>query len=128
MSETETRKFEVDCGFLLRLIPSPKDPASALADSIEKWEFLAEWCEEHPDDPIPQDGGIDTCALCQLYEPRETDCIACPVKKRTGKSECDDTPYIEYWRLYGRDERAEMAVPVARDMADFLKSLQKGEA
>jgi hypothetical protein len=63
----------------------------ALQGSISKWRGIVAGTAE--------DDGQENCALCQLFmiDPSDhTNCEACPVGIKTGKSLCHDTPYDDY--------------------------------
>src|SRR5882672_8161326 len=79
----------------------PTDGAEALEHSIEKYRQMLQWCKDHPDLPMGFPG-VDACALCQLYAKdvynhnthrNEMECDGCPVKEKTGRSGCEDTPW-----------------------------------
>ena len=77
-----------------------KRTAKALEKSIEhhKQNLLA----ETPDDVRL---GADFCALCNLFNKYDrpinnTDCIGCPVHKKTGEKYCGGTPYEESRRAF----------------------------
>lgn len=72
-------------------------PPTPLEESIEHWTRLANGVSA-------DDEGIHSnhCALCSLYynkaDPNDKNsltnqCHGCPVKAKTGKSECQDTPW-----------------------------------
>lgn len=96
---------------------------TALKESIEKWERNA--VAETPEDFTT---GVASCALCRIFEWRG--CAGCPVKRRTGKTACADTPFvyaaIARWR-WSRDPsdaaRRGAAHAYARDEVAFLRSL-----
>jgi len=58
------------------------------------------------------------CAFCdQYYWVR--DCEGCPVKKHTGKSVCEDTPYRKAMTLY-----KDIQFNYHRRLSDFRKAVQ----
>lgn len=87
----------------------------ALKGSIEKWRRIVEgtgW-----------DYGPRNCPLCIMFRDWDDDgvnsCGGCPVKERTGKDGCEDTPYEAYVDAEGTiGEKA-----AARAELDFLRSL-----
>ena len=87
--------------------------AAALRGSIRKWEMIV--------DGLIEDEGSDNCPLCQLYATQaaietDTECRGCPVMTATGKNNCDDTPYSDwYWSSNDLGH--------ATRMLDFLKSI-----
>lgn len=103
----------------------------ALDGSIEKWEKIDK------KDGADQSGG--NCPLCNMYTDREA-CSMCPVKKKTGKQGCLDTPYEDWTihqRKYHKDENDKI-IPwsgyvalcpechaIARREVNFLKSLRE---
>lgn len=98
-----------------------KRTATALEGSIKKWEAIVatvatgEEAEEH---------GNEDCPLCQLYHPASTGANwdkgcsrTCPIKKKTGHSYCNESPY-ENWDRY--DQR----LADAEAMLNFLIELR----
>jgi len=67
---------------------------SILEESVIKWRHIA------LRQRIPM-GDID-CDLCQMY-PGE--CELCPVYAETGRTSCNDTPFVDYdnWLPYAPD-------------------------
>jgi hypothetical protein len=95
----------------------------ALKASIAKWERNV--AAVTPDDV---ELGYMACPLCTLFW--DDDCKGCPVAMKTGKVECDSTPYYDaYWAfnnwiLLGSSSVAGEAFrSAAQDEVDFLKSL-----
>jgi hypothetical protein len=69
---------------------------AALKGSIAKWEGIVAG--------TAADQGERNCPLCQQF-PSPT-CNGCPVKERTGRSNCSGTPYHGEWmRLSEPDVR-----------------------
>lgn len=63
----------------------------ALEDSIAHWQRLTDNKATSKDLPV----GGTTCALCKLYYATDVrPCFSCPVKIKTGRSSCINTPYI----------------------------------
>jgi hypothetical protein len=102
----------------------------ALRGSIEKWERIVAGAANN---------GPDDCPLCAMFNRLFSlgartfpgfGCDGCPVKERTGKNGCNDTPYVEFDDAYGdysdsdlsEDERQERR-ECAQAELDFLKSL-----
>ena len=108
-----------------------KEKLKAIKGSIEKWDKISKREEE--------DYGSDNCPLCQLYSQQLPGCPACPVHKKTGKPQCDGTPYSDYREALREESRMESlcwAVPskntqeakdttdkAARRFHDWLKDL-----
>lgn len=90
------------------------DPLSL---SIEKWRTIADYLEEHPGVQV-RDGGIFTCAMCVVYNTNH-DCIECPIRKFTGKSGCEGTPYKMFVKSNFQ------SVVAARAEEWFLRVLQE---
>ena len=72
----------------------PLTVEEALGLSIEKWTLIVKKLRENPDLFI-NDGGPDTCGLCQMFF--DYYCDGCPVQKATGYSGCRATPYDNDW-------------------------------
>jgi hypothetical protein len=91
----------------------------ALELSIKKWETIVKLHEEGEGPFI--EGGVYTCALCQVYFSEE--CTRCPVREKTGHPYCKDTPYQKYdiTDLYDRDSLLQFA----KEELEFLKSLKE---
>jgi hypothetical protein len=92
-----------------------QETLTALKMSIEHWEDIVK-------DPENTPSGRGTCALCQEFNPYEVGfnplvppCEGCPVKEKTGKSYCNNTPYSEFQMNRTSAE--------AQKELDFLKSL-----
>lgn len=89
--------------------------------SITKWKFIA----SHAGSKYVSgtytlgDGAGSTCGLC--YKNYDLGCSACPVMKRTGKSQCSGTPYVRYTMA----ESPKDLVKAAKAMVKFLESLRK---
>lgn len=95
----------------------------ALEASIKHWE-------KNRDVLTPSDVSYspENCALCQLFfygHPNR--CIGCPIRGRTGRPLCEDTPYEDAvnarndWKNgYASQEDFQAA---AQAEVDFLKSL-----
>lgn len=67
-----------------------KRTLKALHGSVRKWIAIAEWKGE--------DKGGSNCPLCEEFYHKYDDknCAGCPVRGRTGKPGCRDTPYAGY--------------------------------
>lgn len=65
--------------------------------------------------PVPEN-----CAFCVMYIDGENACSLCPVRLKTGKSHCDDTPYEKADFLYQaiQDDGK-------RNIKDFHKAAQR---
>ena len=102
--------FKVVNGVVVRGKDYPKKitKKNALALSVAKWKFMVTQKE-----PLPDDGGADTCALCHAYQDDCSTCTVCPVKQKTGHGLCWGSPYIDAFDLLGA--KAELA---------FLQSLK----
>ena len=97
---------------------------TALKQSIEKWErnVVAETTDDFTT-------GATTCPLCGLFW-RGGRCTGCPIKVKTGKPRCIDTPYMEaytagrVWRYdpFRTGFRA-AAHAASREEVAFLRSL-----
>ncbi len=94
--------------------PKEMTAAQALERSILKWYFVLKHLEE-----IEDDGGMDTCALCDKFY-SEAVCRGCPVRKETGKGCCYGSPY-ERMDFDRKDDNMECFV---RAEIQFLESLR----
>ena len=93
---------------MLERLAKGEDP---LELSIQKWQDIV--------DGKGQDEGDLNCALCEEYSPK--DCEGCPIREKTGKSDCADTPYFGY-----QDKMTKPAkLRWAKKELEFLKSLRK---
>ena len=97
----------------------------ALEASIKHWEENA--VAETFDDASIDAGN---CALC-IYYFDSGNCTDCPVKIKTGKSHCDNTPYGKAWDALDLWRKG-LSVPMpfheaARAEVKFLKSLRPVE-
>lgn len=90
-----------------------KTTLRALQGSIEKWQDIV--------DGWDRDFGADNCPLCQLFleTNRIPRCHGCPVRKKTKKSLCFGSPYINYQHAETKEE----AQYYAEAELTFLQSL-----
>jgi hypothetical protein len=91
--------------------PSPKfdNAIDALKHSIQKWETIVQKLKEGYK---IQDYDSRSCALCKTF----IMCVNCPVCLKTGRTDCELTPYgIFSWN--------DTSIEKAQDEVDFLKSL-----
>jgi hypothetical protein len=67
----------------------------ALKASIKKWETIFVL---HCDNKLVSNWFADTCALCSLFIKNDIlgECAHCPIKKKTGSTQCRNTPFIAY--------------------------------
>ena len=77
----------------------------ALQSSIAKWDAIAAG--------TGVDQAADNCALCKIFQGASVDvdgasvwreCAGCPVMERTGKQECEGSPYYEFRALAKRGD------------------------
>lgn len=92
----------------------------ALEGSIKKWEEIVAG--------TGVDLGYNNCPLCAEFLKKnnvnEENCVGCPVRERTGKTYCSDTPYDD-WSDTPYDDWSECrARKYAQAELDFLKSLR----
>ena len=95
----------------------------ALIKSIQKWQDIVDG--KNTDAPDSKN-----CPLCEVfYGTYPKQCIGCPVMKRTGISQCQNTPYNAAWRRWdefkiNKTEESRLAyIEAAKLELDFLKSL-----
>lgn len=106
----------------------------ALEGSISKWQAIV--------DGTGVDDGTANCPLCQMFyeEVDEEDgdwedihCHGCPVREKTGKPDCDGTPFYEwratvpYTQNYPYRAITEEQKSAAKEELEFLKSLRPTE-
>ena len=66
--------------------------------TIEKWHAVRAAFDGIPDGARVNDGGVRTCALCQVYYD-DGACTRCPITRYTGAGQCRETPYLEWaWK------------------------------
>lgn len=95
---------------------------------IEKWKQLAEELERY--DIYIECGGVDTCALCQLFHAKGIYssnsaifcCFECPIWQYTGKHYCYNTPYEKYVRLNTDD--VNYRIQICNEEIEFLKKVK----
>jgi len=96
----------------------------SLLKSIERWERNLE---------VANDDGIfllnaDSCPLCVEFYGNE--CEGCPVKNKTGKPYCRDTPYpdvygLSYDKKKGRLVDQEAVIIATEKELNYLKEIKK---
>ena len=100
----------------------------ALRLSIEHWRVNEQALTTYEVSTSPME-----CALCSMFFWTETDCIGCPVSKRTGLPICEGTPYYnankaliewgeagDFLTIWRCREKFKL---LARDMRRFLEGL-----
>lgn len=92
--------------------------------SIKKWLTIVELHLAGGPDAVRMDGGIRTCALCQIYFPS---CDNCPIRKHTGYPGCRGTPYDDYLAASNFPHRVPRPgiakLDAAKDEVIFLRGL-----
>jgi hypothetical protein len=89
---------------------------TALRGSIAKWEGIVAGTAKNE--------GAGNCPLCQLFlvpAPLGSECVGCPVRDRSGASNCFNTPYMNFvwtWPLYSEKKHEH-----AKRELEFLTSL-----
>lgn len=95
----------------------------ALKQSIAHWRRLATGKEKQWEEP-----NAEHCALCTRFL-KSALCYGCPVKERSGKRECNGTPYVDAYHAWSawkwnEDEQLEPAFrTAAKKQLAFLESL-----
>jgi len=96
----------------------------ALKGSIVKWEKIVAG--------TGTDDGCSNCPLCVLFHDSSDEgimCEGCPVRGRTGRDGCSDTPYDDWYDTKLAMEDVESnglthkQTRIAQAELDFLKSL-----
>ena len=107
-------------------LPEDMTLSEALEASIGKWKaiiYIMEFGHQYPDD-----GGMDTCALCHKFAANASEenfCSACPIKQATGLDTCAGTPYIAYGEARKQEDHSRMIEAAHREVA-FLEDLLGG--
>lgn len=83
------------------------------SETLRKWEILAHCAREGY---LIQDGGRNTCSLCQKYR----SCKDCPIHNKVGG--CAFTPFLQYAAAVFEENPA-AAHQAALDMIAFLEEL-----
>ena len=91
-----------------------KETRVALEGSIEKWEGIVAGTK--------LDAGIRNCPLCQLFYSKK--CFGCPIAKKSGCQECDNTPYDEF-RYKESKENAQKELNFLRLLRPGKRSMKK---
>lgn len=106
-----------------------EEDSAALEGSIKKWEEIVAG--------TGVDECFENCPLCALENSRCTDddedCNGCVVKNRTGKSQCDGTPWEEWnehqhthlGNVWPYRVKCDECARLAQAELDFLKSLRE---
>jgi len=93
-----------------------KETLEALKGSIEKWEEIVAG--------TGTDQGISNCPLCKLFVHQDDACFGCPVRERTNKPSCEDTPYVIWCKVHPSFEaKTPYQKAIAQAEVEFLKSL-----
>lgn len=103
------------------VITKERDPvAQALEDAIAHWKRFATGTANIDERPYARD-----CALCQLFYDNDDRCGGCPVRVRTGKHVCLDTPWHAASRAF-EDHGVHSALfkNYAQQELEFLQSLR----
>ncbi len=95
--------------------------------SIQKWEEIVKFLEFG--DVIHDGGNEETCALCAKYLHVRSGggkkCVGCPVSNATERHYCYGTPY-DIWQNAWHMDNFSLMLCAAKDMVEFLKSLEEG--
>lgn len=89
----------------------------ALEGSIAKWESIVKG--------TGIDMGVNNCPLCAVFY-RSHNCNGCPVKQRTGRSYCHQTPYQQFNNALFAGQFA-LAHEYAEKELEFLESLREAD-
>jgi len=101
----------------------PRSAASAINQSVRKWEFILDQLEQGRS--IVDDGGPQTCPLCWFYRQEYTECGVsecgeCPIAL-AGHANCRKTPYEAYDKARRRSIKKRLAL--AGQEVRFLRTL-----
>jgi len=103
---------------------------NAIQGSIEKWDRIIKSTKA-------LDRGVDNCPLCKIYDGdvnRIFNCLGCPVKDKTGRDNCMETPYYDWIRHHKKLHKmtsyfchriagCKGCLTIAKRERDFLKGL-----
>lgn len=116
-------------------LPEKLTAKEALKVSIKKWEFIVKFLENQIPLKYVDDGGINSCGLCQRYY--DKNCLGCPVAESTGHPYCENTPYTKFSHTNDlleslvRDDvppptkkKGELRLKYAKAELEFLKGLK----
>ncbi len=106
----KTKWFEIDEAKFYT-IATARTLRSAFEKSLAKWSLIL--------DGLEPDNGIDSCGLCDLFN--KDDCSGCPIRKITGRSYCEGTPYTLY--MDSIQENGTDKINLAE--LNFLKAVKK---
>jgi hypothetical protein len=99
---------------------------NALDISIEKWETLVRIHELGI--LSVNSGGMDTCGLCivyaDTYDNEGVECSGCPVRVKTGKPFCLNTPHQQFEKAH-EAKNLKGVLSSAKNELKFLKELKK---
>lgn len=96
---------------------------TALEESIAHWKRMASGDRRNSEAPTSDD-----CPLCEMFYNKLDVCDGCPVRIKTGRTYCGDTPYHDAqraWTEYGLDSSEFKYAALAE--VDFLTSLLPNE-
>lgn len=106
--------------------------ARALDSSIDHWKRMRDGKRRKTcslrsfiDDGLEWPCAPD-CALCRNFSLKNNSCNGCPIKEKTGKDDCDGTPYMDALNAYIRHGvDSEQFKAASQKMINFLESLRE---
>ncbi len=118
MFSNEYKRIKLDKQF-----PEDMSQEKAKELSVAKWEFIVNEISQGRD--VYYDGGNSTCALCFLYNKKETSlqdvCEGCPINKKGNYYLCNRTPFMRVTQDLKKNGCLKLTH--ARKELAFLKSL-----
>lgn len=97
------------------------DPLEALDLSIGHWQRLASGTSYSSEAPYSFD-----CALCHMFVDGEGSCANCPIMRKTGVPDCEDTPWAAAARAYEQEGKGSRRFrDAAATMHQFLLDIRK---
>jgi hypothetical protein len=98
--------------------------------TLEKWKFMEKYYEGKPI-KVLVDGGTETCAFCIKYIhnyiynfPHRL----CPIQKKTGKPNCQGTPYDVYGKVTAeviKEEAGELSPARVQELLSIIRAERK---
>ena len=102
--------------------PTYQQTVEALDDSISHWERIESGTT------MPGEGIFSfSCPLCELFMHDHAtiqSCLGCPVRQKTGKPTCQDTPWFDVYMAYCDVHSLEKIRPAAKIELEFLRELR----
>lgn len=97
--------------------------SEAMDLAVNKWVQIVNWLERGIG--FKDEGGTDTCMFCRMFYIRR--CDGCPIYDRTGRSQCEGTPYGDFAHLLEQINGGEFEKGKERERAwqDLMNEAKK---